>query len=145
MKDGTGGAKAGDEKLGDQNWGSRAEEGKHGRRDEGRSGVVTMRAFRPPLATCAYTNVSPLPQFSIPRVTCNRRLECLSHCLVALLSLWASRYSSARIVLLQTSLQQIASRNFHLYLSSNRVLEDPFTVIPSPVLSLGNVINDDLI
>lgn len=35
------------------------------------------------------------------------------------------RYFSAGIFLLWTFLQKTASRNFHLYLSSNRILEDP--------------------
>lgn len=50
------------------------------------------------------------------------------------------RCSRASMFLLWTFLQKTASRNFRLYLSPNRILEDPLIRISSPILSLGNVI-----
>lgn len=52
-----------------------------------------------------------------------------SHCPGCFCSLSCNRgllrHFSARIFLLWTFLQKTDSRNFHLYLSSNRILEDP--------------------
>lgn len=127
-------------KLRHRNLELHASRGKQEEKDEGWSRGITSIAPWPLLAT----SISLLSQFWILWVLYHGIMCTSTHCL------WCPfdtpcdcghhRYASTRISISGVLLPESSMQNSCLYISSNKILADPWIMVPSPVSSLGSLI-----